>query len=289
MSATQRANVPSPSSIQPAWLELTKLEGLGNDFLVLLAEPTKGMSHLGEGEDLAELARRICLRHHGLGADGLILGVKCSGPLAALEFKLWNADGSVAQMSGNGMRCLAHAALDAGWVQEDAPFVVATPAGPRSVSVRRLSPTTAWASVGMGQVSISQSSHACNVGHGQLRVEVGNPHLVVAGADPAGIDVPSLGAALSASEPGGLNVEFVALGPEPDMLTMRVFERGVGETLACGTGSVAAAAAFHHWGRVGTSVTVRQPGGEAAVELHEDGTASLAGPTRLVARCEVPA
>jgi diaminopimelate epimerase len=87
---------------------------------------------------------------------------------------------------------------------------------------------------------------------------------------------------LAAAWPGGINVEFVALGPGPDELTMRVWERGVGETLACGTGSCAAAVAMRHWGRVGSKVTVHQEGGALEVELREDGTVRLAGPSHRV-------
>ncbi|MBV9660066.1 MAG: hypothetical protein JO337_02800, partial [Acidimicrobiales bacterium] len=127
----------------------------------------------------------------------------------------------------------------------------------------------------------------CNIGHGQLLVDVGNPHLVVLGPDPTTVDVGRVGPLLERSDPGGLNVEFVTLGPGPDTVTMRVWERGVGETKACGTGSCAAAAALHHWGRVGRTVTVHQPGGVVAVRLSEDGTATLAGPSVRIAACRV--
>jgi diaminopimelate epimerase len=251
--------------------ELVKLHGLGNDFLV---------SFSAGG---ADLARQVCDRHTGIGADGLIRGGR--SPAGDLTFRLWNADGSEAEMSGNGMRCLAHAALDLGWVPEDEPFAALTPAGRREVTIRRTGPGTTWAVVDMGPVKVGDAEGVCNVGAGSALVDVGNPHLVLLGPDPATIDVGRLGPELERSDPAGLNVEFVTLGPGPDSVTMRVWERGVGETLACGTGSCAAAAAVHHWGRVGRAVTVHQPGGAVAVEVRPDGTATLAGPSVRVASC----
>jgi diaminopimelate epimerase len=278
------------TAVPPAdQLSVSKLHGLGNDFLVVLG-----------GSVDAGLARRLCDRHEGIGADGCILGTRLAGPGTdddrvprdrgftglLLRFDLWNADGSEAEMSGNGIRCLAHAALDAGWVPEDTPFGVMTPAGRRQVTIRREQDRgTTWGRVEMGEVKVLGEAERCNVGHGQLLVDTGNPHLVVLGPDPATVDVGVLGPALEVSDPAGLNVEFVALGPGPDALTMRVWERGVGETRACGTGACAAAAALHHWGRVGSAVTVHQPGGAAAVELHPDGTATLAGPSVHIATC----
>ena len=141
-----------------------------------------------------------------------------------------------------------------------------------------------WASTEMGTPKVSPGPALCNVGNGQAFVDVGNPHLVVLGPDPAGVDVASLGPVLGA-QAGGTNVEFVAVGPARDEVTMRVWERGVGETLACGTGSVAAAAALHSWGRVSRLVTVHQPGGAVEVELRPDGVALLSGPSRRIGRC----
>jgi diaminopimelate epimerase len=254
-------------------IKFVKLHGLGNDFLV---------SFTAGGPALARVA---CDRHTGIGADGLILGGRTAA--GDLSFQLWNADGSEAEMSGNGMRCLAHAALDAGLAEEDQPFAVMTSVGPRSVTIRRTGPGETWAVVDMGPAKVrSDAAGLCNVGHGAVLVDVGNPHLVVLGPDPATVDVGRLGPELERSDPAGLNVEFVTLGPEPDSITMRVWERGVGETQACGTGSCAAAAALHHWGRVGRSVTVRQPGGAVAVDLRPDGTTSLAGPSVRIASCE---
>jgi diaminopimelate epimerase len=208
-----------------------------------------------------------------------------------MTFELRNADGGEAEMSGNGLRCLVHAAIDSGAVKigPGGTLGVLTPAGRREVSVHALEDGWMWASTEMGEPKVVGPSDNCNVGNGQLFVDVGNPHIVVLGPDPRTLDVASLGPALSdeTGAQGGVNVEFVTLGPGRDELTMRVWERGVGETQACGTGSVAAAAALHHWGRVGTKVTVNQPGGSAEVELRPDGTAVLSGPSRRVGTCRL--
>lgn len=275
----------------PATLELAKYEGLGNDFLVLV--DLHGRHQLDAGR-----ARLACDRHLGFGADGLLrAGPAPAGDSAKMTFELRNADGSEAEMSGNGLRCLAHAAIDTGAVTAGAgdSFGVLTPAGRREVHVRDIEDGWMWASTEMGEVKVMGEDERCNVGHGQVFVDVGNPHLVVLGPDPRTIDVTALGPDLSREADtgrhgqgtAGVNVEFVTLGPGRDELTMRVWERGVGETLACGTGSVAAAAALRHWGRVGPKVTVNQPGGVAEVELRPDGVAVLSGPSRRVGTCRL--
>ena len=266
-------------------LHVAKLHGLGNDFCVWLDLDGTG-SPLTPG-----LARAVCDRHRGIGADGLIRATRPDGPSdgpaeAALTFELRNADGSEAEMSGNGLRCLAQAAFDAGVIAAEHPFVVLTAAGPRSLMLRVTeAPTIVWVSVDMGVARTFGGDERCNVGHGTLTVDMGNPHLVVAGPDPATVAVDELGPSLERRVPGGQNVEFVALGPGRDEITMRVWERGAGETLACGTGACAAAVAFHHWGRVGPRVTVHQRGGDADVELHDDGTVALSGPSQRIASC----
>jgi len=282
-------------------LTLTKHHGLGNDFLVYV-DPSvapEGAAQVGMGGDPGadsgfigpDVARALCDRHRGLGADGLIWS-RALPPRgeAIATFRLWNADGSEAETSGNGLRCLGQALVMAGMapVGPGTSFGVATPVGVKRLSVRPLDPAgLVWASVDMGEVRLLGPAERCNVGHGQMMVDVGNPHLVVLGADPATVDVANLGPAIEATEPGGLNVEFVALGPGRDELTMRVWERGVGETLACGSGAVAAAAAMHRWGKVGTKVTVQQLGGAAVVDLSQAPGATLSGPSQLVATCTV--
>jgi diaminopimelate epimerase len=240
-------------------LILTKHHGLGNDFLVLLDLDDRHPVYAAD-------ARALCDRHRGVGADGVIrVGPGPADGSAALTFELRNADGSPAEMSGNGMRCLAQAALAAGLV-EGPTFVVATPAGRRQVTVRPTeAPGIIWASVEMGHARCE----------GDL-VSMGNPHRVIFTAD---LNV--------GPEPDGtVNVEWVRPGPGRDELTMRVFERGVGETEACGTGACAAAYVAHERGLVGPRVTVHQSGGDAEVTIRDDGSIALAGPSEYICRIE---
>jgi diaminopimelate epimerase len=259
-------------------LRMTKHHGAGNDFVVL-----------GDLEDRRspspELVRAICDRRYGVGADGLIR-VTAGRDGADLTMDLRNADGTAAEMSGNGIRCLAQAAVDAGWVDRPT-FAVWTPGGVRTVDYR------AGAAAGEAEVSVDMGSPALGPDQAQQfadrrarQVELGNPHLVLLGPDPSTVDVAGLGERLQHVHPGGINVEFVTPGPEPGALTLRVWERGVGETLACGTGSVAAAAAALSWGLVGEQVRVHNPGGLLRVDLGGAG-AVLTGPTRTVAWLEV--
>ena len=260
-----------------AQLTLTKHHGLGNDFLVLV-DPG-GVHPVG-----AALARRLCDRHRGVGADGLLrAGPGRDG--ADVSMEIFNADGGTAEMTGNGIRCLAHAVVESGTVA--GPDVkVHTAAGLRRVRVERgPSPPVALVSADMGTAKVGPELDS-ELGWPGRPVNVGNPHVVLLVPDPDEIDVAGVGRAIDREQPGGMNVEFVAAGPGPDELGMRVWERGVGETMACGTGSCAAAAAAHEWGLVGARVVVRQPGGAAEVELGPD-TIVLSGPVERIARIEV--
>ena len=256
-------------------MRLAKYHGLGNDFLVLV--DLEGRSTVD-----GATARGLCDRHRGVGADGLIRATAASDQEADVTMELWNADGGRAETSGNGLRCLARALMDTGAVPPG-PLRVRTGAG---VSVVRPHPDGRL-SADMGAATVDAGAWPDEpVVEGDRRhvgVNLGNPHLVVEVDDPAKVE-------LAEGAPGlrDLNVEVVAAGPGPDELTMRVWERGVGETAACGTGSCAAAVAAHRWGLVGDRVTVHQPGGGLDVELLDDGTLRLVGPAELVATVEVP-
>jgi diaminopimelate epimerase len=260
-------------------MTLEKYHGLGNDFLVLL--------DLAGGLPVdAAAVRSLCDRRRGVGADGLIRvtsGDASAGTDVAME--LWNADGSRAEMSGNGIRCLARAVLDAGLVT--GPEVsVATDAGVRRVTA---DPAGSF-SVDMGRVVVDGDQGQWGdivegPGPSSL-VDVGNPHLVAIVDDPAKRDLAAQGRSVERFH-GAVNVELVAAGPGPDELTMRVWERGVGETSSCGTGAVAAAAFAHDRHLVGDRVTVHQPGGDLRVDLDGE-SATLTGPAEHVCTVEVP-
>ncbi len=254
-------------------LTLTKHHGAGNDFVVLV-DP------LDDVASTPAVARALCDRHRGVGADGFIRVLAGTGG-ADLTMDLRNADGSSAEMSGNGIRCLAQAAVLAGLVSPPT-FTVATPAGVRTIVYEPGDrPWLARASVDMGRPRVGRDEPGPVAGSRAIAVDMGNPHLVVLGLEPASVDLPALAAAASTAWPAGVNVEVAAVEGD-DRVRMRVFERGVGETLACGTGTCAVAAVARARGLVGPAVVVANPGGDLAVELGDDG-ARLAGPTVLVA------
>jgi len=262
-------------------LRLTKHHGAGNDFLVLLDIDDR--RRLSGAE-----VRALCDRHRGVGADGVLRATATGVAGAALAMELRNADGSVAEMSGNGIRCLVQAAVGAGLVGEG-PVVVSTGAGVRSVDYRPADePGLAYAGVDMGRALLGAEVAPDGVpGARRARlVDMGNPHVVVLGEPVDDVVVSSMGPRLEASHPDGANVEFAWPGPGTGVLSLRVWERGVGETLACGTGACAVVAAVHSWGEVGGAARVHSAGGVLEVTLSDDGIV-LAGPTRLVGAVSV--
>jgi diaminopimelate epimerase len=268
-------------------VRLTKHHGLGNDFLVVLDEANGRACTIDEA-----LARRLCDRRTGVGADGLIRGEQPGPDQPAgvdVVMHLHNSDGSRAEMSGNGIRCLAQA-LALTRQQQSATFAVLTDAGVRHVELTRNGSTDADVSVGMGTARPGPRvpgpvEEELDARH--ATVDLGNPHLVVESSDPGAVDLVTRGAWLEQQFDGGVNVEFIAKDDgRPDAIVLRVWERGAGVTMACGTGACAAAHAAHSWGLVGERVTVEMPGGTAEVRLGDE--LVLTGPAVLVAAVEVP-
>ena len=276
-----------------AGLRLHKLHGLGNDFLVALVD------ELPADADAARTAAALCHRRCGIGADGLIYAVLDSagaGGDRSAAMRLWNSGGSPAEVSGNGLRCLAHAVARTLGTAE-LGIVVHTVAGPRRCSIRPTqAPGTAIGTTEMGSPGPGPETPGASLatavegilGPGAVQrwdtVDVGNPHVVLAVADPGAVPLQEAGPAVEALFSGGINVHFGAV-TGPDELTLGVWERGAGVTAACGTGAVAAAAAFHQWGDVGHNVTVRMAGGDAQVDL--SGPVILTGESTYVAAVDI--
>ncbi|MGQ0744174.1 MAG: diaminopimelate epimerase [Acidimicrobiales bacterium] len=273
------------SNAVAAEVGMLKYHGLGNDFVILI-EPTacaatsapappgdRGPFARGAAVAWADLAAAVCDRRTGLGADGFIRATRAEvGAAAPWQMELRNADGGLAEMSGNGIRCLARALADESF-ESAKEFTIATGAGLRSVMID----SDGQVEVTMGAVKMSPGPVLASHERSWF-VDVGNPHVVVAVDDPAGVDLARL-----AAQVGEVNLEVVAPDPtRTGRVRMRVNERGVGETQACGTGSVAAAAAARKWGWVGTVVSVAQPGGVLGVDLTRD-QAVLRGPAVRVA------
>jgi diaminopimelate epimerase len=262
-------------------VQLTKHHGLGNDFLVAL-DPY-AVRRVG-----AELARAVCDRRRGVGADGL-LWLTAGTDGADVRMQLFNADGSPAEISGNGLGCLVQAALVAGLVRP--PVVqVATDAGLRSVEVvegpsHRLHHMT----VDMG-TAVIEGDEPEWIDDDILRasrVDMGNPHLVLHAPDPdVKLDVAERGRAINEVVPGGVNVEIMRVDPDNGDLVMDVYERGVGVTQACGTGACAVAVAAHAWDLCGERVRVHMPGGATDIVLGE--RVSMTTPIVFVATVEFP-
>lgn len=281
-------------------MRFAKGHGTQNDFVVL--------PDLDAALELTpDAVAALCDRRRGLGADG-VLRVTTAGAAAAagvfatlpegVSAQDWymdyrNADGSIAQMCGNGVRVFAHYLRASGLETRD-EFVVGSLAGARPVVVHDFSaddPTHARVTVDMGKANRLGTGSAVVGGQSfsGLGVDVGNPHLAcVTDLSAAALAALDVGAPVSfdtAQFPDGVNVEILTM-PAGGAVSMRVHERGVGETRSCGTGTVAAAlAALDHLGEETGTLTVRIPGGEVTVTITE-ATSYLRGPSVLVAHGE---
>ncbi|MCU1366818.1 MAG: dapF [Ilumatobacteraceae bacterium] len=265
-------------------ITLTKHHGLGNDFLVC------DTAQAAADAPWADLARQWCDRRRGVGADGLLLLTVIDD--VELSMVLHNADGSRAEMSGNGIRCLAQAAFVAQRRTGPVTYSIHTDAGLRTVAVEPVDGVTVQASVSMGAVTDLDEPHGwAAVGADPMRpvlhLSTGNPHTVVGVDDVRAVDLLALGLQVP-----HINLEIIEPGPETSGITMRVHERGAGITEACGTGACVSAWAAVHWGLAHPKdgeILVHMDGGDATVRLHqpEPGHVTLVGPAVLIARLEI--
>ena len=249
-------------------LSLIKAHAYGNDFLYV---PREQISDL----DLLSLARRLCDRHRGAGADGLILYELTPD---GATMRLINADGSPAEISGNGLRALAAIVVRHRGTQQQvipgAEVTIQTDAGARRLRlVARDDPRFTFQAA-MGEPT-DLSALSIDVAGETVRASVlslGNPHCVLLGPLPDDERFERLGSRLERHErfPHGTNVEFVEL-EAPDRAKLRIWERGVGPTESSGTGTCAAAAAAIAHGGAARDLTIVAPGGEQRVVWRDEG------------------
>jgi diaminopimelate epimerase len=282
------AQQPHRSNPGASALRFSKMHGAGNDFVVL---DLRG----GAPPPEPGLCRAVADRHTGVGCDQILTIGPPASPGALASYGIWNSDGSPSAQCGNGARCVA-AWLVRDGATADAHFQLDSPAGTHAVDV--LGQGRFRIAMGVprfepAQVPMSGIAHACPAyGHdlpgiGPLRfgaVSMGNPHAVIEVEDVAAADVGRIGPALQGSAlfPSSANVGFAQV-IDRGRIRLRVYERGAGETLACGSGACAAVAVLVRAGRVDREVVVALPGGELHIAWPDDSAQiGMAGPTAFV-------
>ncbi|WP_281691680.1 diaminopimelate epimerase [Neglectibacter timonensis] len=263
-----------------SWNKLcfTKMHGCGNDYIYF--------NCVGDSiENPEKLAVRLSDRHKGIGGDGIVL--ICPSELADAKMRMFNIDGSEGKMCGNAIRCVAKYLWDREMVRKE-EIHIETLSGIKTCWVHAVEGLADTVTVDMGSAVLAPAKIPVNLaGDVIVRrntevaggiyditcVSMGNPHCIVFGEDPDGLDLESLGPAFEHDPlfPERVNTEFVqVLGP--NTLKMRVWERGSGETMACGTGACASAVAAVLCGscKMGADIVVRLRGGDLVVNYTED-------------------
>jgi len=255
-------------------MDFTKMHGLGNDFIVVEAES------FDRASVFQPVARTWCDRHFGIGADGILV----TGPGEAQDIfmRIFNGDGSEAEMCGNGIRCVALYARQRGLAVRD-EFAVQTLAGPRWVEIVSSSPPQVRVDMGQpilnpadipvqgaaanNHLSVTWEDQYFNI----TAVSMGNPHAVILVDDANQVPLEIWGPRLEKDPhfPANTNVEFVQILSERE-IKVRVWERGAGITLACGTGACASLVACHLLGKIGRQAQVHLPGGDLWIEWNQD-------------------
>ena len=268
-------------------MKFTKMQGLGNDYLYFYDEVP---------ENVKELAIRLSDRHFGPGSDGLIY--ICHSNVADYKMRIFNADGSEAMMCGNGIRCVGKYVYDKGYTDKT-ELKIESMSGIKTLYLtveKDEEGTSLRGRVKSVTVDMENATYepekTINVKVGEnteivrlLPVSMGNPHAVIVTDDAENAPLTTLGAAIEKHEafPGGVNVEFVQVLSEKE-LRMRVWERGSGITMACGTGTCATvmAAIVKGYCKYNTPVTVHLDGGDLVIEIKEDNRVFMTGPAEFV-------
>lgn len=258
-------------------MKFTKMEGLGNDYIYVYGAP----------KNPEELSVKLSDRHFGIGGDGLVL-ISLS-EVADFRMRIFNADGSEAKMCGNGVRCVGKYVYDKGYTKKT-EFDVETLSGIKHLSLSLKDGKVDTVAVDMGNVVVGEEEYLDVAGGVRFYpVDVGNPHAVIFVDDADKAPVAEVGPLIEKNPrfPGGVNVEFVSVAGD-DKLRMRVWERGSGITMACGTGTCASVAAAIRKGLFtdGASVDVKLDGGVLNIKC-DKGRAVMTGPARTVFEGEI--
>ncbi|MBR6478123.1 MAG: diaminopimelate epimerase [Lachnospiraceae bacterium] len=268
-------------------MEFLKMHGCGNDYVAI-----DGRELTLREEKRGALARRLCDRHYGIGADGLL--ILKTGERAAFEMEMYNPDGSRGISCGNGLRCVGKYLYDRGITRERS-FGIETMESVKTLTLveEASRPGGSTWKVDMGEVTFPYGQDSLEVlGEQLFPVNVGNPHAVLfpGEGEPGEWPVGRLGPGIERARefPDRINIEFVKVLSR-SRIVMRVWERGAGETLACGTGACAAAAVCMQKDLTDEEITVTLLGGELIVSKDRDtGHMFLTGPAVTVFEGDFP-
>ena len=256
-------------------MKFTKMHGLGNDYLYVYGEAP---------ENVTELSRILSERHLGAGSDGMIYISKSD--IADFKMRIFNADGSEAKMCGNGIRCVGKYVYDKGYT--DKKFLrIETLSGIKHLTLQIVGSKVKNVMVDMGKAEVEKPMSITIDGNEVvlIPVSVGNPHAVIFVNDIKTAPLTTLGPKIEHHEvfPGGVNVEFVEVIAE-DKLRMRVWERGSGVTLACGTGACASvmAAISANYCHYDETISVELDGGILKIQIDFDNTILMTGPAETI-------
>ncbi|MCI9607714.1 MAG: diaminopimelate epimerase [Muribaculaceae bacterium] len=264
-------------------IHFTKMHGIGNDYIYIDCSD-------GEPEELPELAVRLSDRHKGIGGDGIIL--ICPSDRADFKMRIFNADGSEAKMCGNGSRCVGKYVYDKG-LTDKKTVTLETLAGIKTLDMKTSDGKVESVTVDMGKPVLTPAEIPVvtdiplsvdipvQTSLGKVRVtavSMGNPHGVIFTEDLSDEFVLTLGPELEKHPmwPDRANIEFARVDSRHH-ITMRVWERGSGETMACGTGACATAVAAQLTGRADSDVTIALAGGDLSISLGGDGHVYMTG------------
>lgn len=257
-------------------MHFTKMQGLGNDYVYL--DCTKDTP-----DDLPGIAVRVSDRHFGVGSDGMIC--ICPSDAADFRMRMFNADGSEGEMCGNGIRCVGKFVFDKG-LTEKTELTIETLAGIKTLKLSVESGKVSAVAVDMGAPQLDKARVITFQGkeYRGIPVSMGNPHFVIPtdGVKEFNLRIHAPLSIPNPAFPHGVNVEIAEV-LAPDHVLMRVWERGSGETLACGTGACATVAAFVSEGLTEREVTVTLLGGDLHIRWDEEsGHIFMTGPAVTV-------